>query len=89
MNGNPVVAAKTEARNPEKYFPVVRILTGSRALIGGGELFSKNEEKLFESKLTVPLFVGALEGIRACKHHKSKHCIGIIELTLVQERAKL
>ena len=74
MNGNPVVA-KTEAWNPEKYFPVVRILTGSRSLIG--ELrrqFSKNEEKLlenWESKLTVPLFVGALEGTRACEHHKS------------------
>ena len=39
------VAAKTEVRNLEKYFPVVRILTaGSRSLIGVGRRNLKSEK---------------------------------------------
>ena len=53
------VAAKTEVRNLEKYFPVVRILTaGSRSLIGVGRQNLKSEklQENWESKHSLLLF---------------------------------
>ena len=53
------VAAKTEVRNLEKYFPVVRILTaGSRSLIGVGRQNLKSEklQENWESKHRLLLF---------------------------------